>query len=80
MCRTAAVLRSFLLVRSGTNYAEPYVAEPVVSAAVVPVAHLAVVVVVAPAATTVMAAVVAAARVNIPTPLPDIAAHIVESV
>ena len=75
MCRTAAVLRSFLLVISGTDNAE---ANAVVLAIVVAVlvVHLAVVVASAVAATT-ETAEVAEVRVNIPTPLPDVAAHVI---
>lgn len=79
MCRTAAVLRSFLLVKRGTNNAETKEAALVVSAVAAPVAHPAGAVVAVIAATTVIA-VVAVVRVNIPTPLKHIAAHIVESV
>ena len=75
-------LRSFLLVRSGTNYTEAYVVALEASVVVVPVGNLvvAVVVVVAVAATTAIAVVAAVVRGNIPTPLPDITAHVVESV
>ena len=74
MCRTAAVLRSFLLVRSGTNNAETKVVVLVASAVVAPAVHNAAVFVVVIAATTEPAV---AAPANIPTPLPNIAAHVI---
>ena len=70
---------SFLLVRSGTNNAETKVVVLAASVVAVPAGNLAVAAVVVIAATTAIV-VVAVVRVNIPTPLPDIAAHIVESV
>ena len=65
-----------LLVRSGTNYAEPYVVVLAAIVVVAPVGNLAAAVVVVVAATTVKT-VVAVVRVNIPTPLPNIAAHVI---
>lgn len=72
---------SSLLVRSGTNNAETKAIFLVVSGVVaVTVVHLALVVVVVVIAATTVIAGVAVVRVKIPTPLPDVATHIVESV
>lgn len=80
MCRTA-VSGARLLVRCGTDNTEALAVVLVAGVVAVPAGNLAVVVAVAAiAAATVIAAAIAAVRVDIPAPLPNIAAHVVESV
>ena len=79
MCRTA-VCYARLLVRCGTDNTEAQVVALFVGEVVAPVENLAVVVVVEIAAATVIAAVADVVRIDIPATLPNIAAHVVESV
>ena len=78
MCRTA-VSYARLLVRSGTDNTEAQTVVLVVSVAVVPARNPTAVAVAVIAAATVIA-VDAAARVDIPAPLPNIAAHVVKPI
>ena len=78
MCRTAVVLRSFLLVRRGTNNTEAYVAAPSASVGAAPVVHLARVD--APVVTAATADIAAAVFAGIPAPLIHIAAHVIKSI
>lgn len=73
-------LRSFLLVRKGTNNAETYVVVLAASVVEAPAGNLAVVAAAVVAAATVIAEVAVARVNNIPTPLTDITAHVVESI
>ena len=82
-CAVLLLCYARLLVRSETNNAETKVVVPVVSEAApeasvvaVPVVHIAAAAAAVIAATTEIAAI-AAVRANIPTPLPDIAAHVI---
>lgn len=68
---------SSLLVRCGTDNTEAQAVVPVVGAGAVPVGRNLVVVVVAVIAAATVIAAVAVDRVDIPAPLPDVAAHVV---